>query len=149
MAEKRKSDQKPAEEIAIPQVKDLEDALDESGVLTLPLASAKNMSRPTTTLAVPPRGAVGELTVSIAGDARRAQDPDEGDMSSRAVEAHGRTPLMAVIEVLLARHGGSLRLSELTDLVGKHWNRPFPTSPYSNEEFIYVVVSSSDRVRVG
>jgi len=149
MVEKPKPDQKTGGEAATGYSKDIMDAEDESAVLALPFASAKGLPRPAAALAAPPESDVGQLTVSIVGDISRAPELDEVDKINHAVGGQGRTPLMAVIEAILADHGGSLKLAELTDLAGRHWNRPFPASPYSKEEFIYVVVSSSDRVRVG
>lgn len=149
MPETVNPEQKFGEEIAPAHARDPWDAQDESVVLGLPLASAKGMPKPNTTLASPPAGDVRQLTVSIVGDIRRAPELDEVDQINRAAHGHTRTPLMTVIEAILARHGGSLKLDELTELVGRHWNRPFPSSPFSKEEFLYCVVSSSDRVRVG
>jgi hypothetical protein len=59
-----------------------------------------------------------------------------------------RTPLMAVIQAVIAGEGGTMSIRDLAAQVRKHWNRPFPTSPYTPEEFIYVVVRNSDDLRV-
>jgi len=148
MAEKQKSGQKSSAEAAPGHSQDVRDAESESEVLALPLASAKSVPRPSTILAAPPKGEVGRITVSIVGDGSHALELDEVDGINSSAGTRGRTPLMTVIEAVLASHGGSLTLAELTEQVGKHWNRPFPASPYSKEEFIYVVASNSDRVRV-
>jgi len=149
MAQKQRPDENPGGEGAQEHVRGTGDAQGESEVLALPLASAKTLSRPSTALPSPPTGEVGELTVSVIGDISRSPELDEVEKINRAGGAHGRTPLMTVVEAILASRGGSLKITELTDLVDQHWNRPFPASPYSKEEFVYVVVSNSDRVRVG
>jgi len=148
MVEKQKIGQKPSAEAASGHSQDVWDAENESEVLALPVASAKSVSKPSTTMATPPKGEVGRITVSIVGETSHALELDEVDGINSSAGTRCRTPLMTVIEAVLASHGGSLTLAELTELVGKHWNRPFPASPYSKEEFIYVVASSSDRVRV-
>ncbi|MCA1960002.1 MAG: hypothetical protein LDL33_04320 [Desulfomonile sp.] len=148
MVEKQKTGQKSGEEAAPVQSRDEWDIESESEVLALPLASAKSVPKPTTALAAPPKGNIGQIKVSIVGDSSHVPDLSEVDNINSIAGARSRTPLMTVIEAVLASHGGSLTLAELTERVGKHWNRPFPASPYSKEEFIYVVASNSDRVRL-
>ena len=63
-------------------------------------------------------------------------------------EGESRTPLMTVVQAVLAKAGGSMRLGELATQTRKYWNRPFPTSPYTEEELIYLLLRNSDSVRV-
>ena len=63
-------------------------------------------------------------------------------------EGESRTPLMTVVQAVLAKAGGSMQLGELATQTRKYWHRPFPTSPYTEEELIYLLLRNSDSVRV-
>lgn len=111
-------------------------------------ASAMNIPRPRTALSSPPDGEVGGLEVSllhetITGPAlREVERMNQGDVDGP------RTPLMTVIEAVLMEKGATMTVKELTEEVVRYWNRPFPTSPYTPEEFVYVVIRDSDHVKV-
>ena len=113
----------------------------------LPQVSAKDLSRPATALAVPPQMDIAKLTISLSGDLE-APTLEEVRQINEDVSNESRTPLMTVIESILAEKGGTLPLRDLSELVSQYWNRPFPTSPYSKEEFIYILALSSDHLRV-
>jgi hypothetical protein len=117
-------------------------------VPVLALASARNIPRPPTALAVPPRGNVSGFTVSLLGDIEFAPLLNEVERINKAPEGQGRTPLMTVIQAILGKEGGSLSLGDLVAKVRKYWNRPFPASPYTDEEFIYIIVRNSESTRV-
>jgi hypothetical protein len=109
----------------------------------------KSVPAPATTLAVAPIADLGKLTVSLTCDADVVPDLDEVQRINLGAQGESRTPLMTVIEAILGSKGGSTTLRDLCELANKYWNRPFPTSPYSNEEFIYIMVSHSDNLRIG
>ncbi len=67
---------------------------------------------------------------------------------NKGARGDARTPITTAILAVLARAGGKMLLEELAPEVMKYWNRPFPTSPYSPEEFVYVIVKNSDNIRV-
>jgi hypothetical protein len=56
--------------------------------------------------------------------------------------------LITVIQAVLAKAGGTMNLEDLTAQTLKHWNRPLPTSPYTPEQFIYVMARNSDNIRI-
>jgi len=111
-------------------------------------ASAIGISRPATRLATPPTGDIAKVTVSLVGGAEMAPQLEEITRINQGPSKATRTPVMTVIEAVLARAGGSMSLGDLTSEVQRYWNRPFPGSPYSAEEFVYMMASHSYRVRV-
>ncbi len=112
------------------------------------VASAKSIPRPGTAMASPPKGLIGKVKVSLLGDMELAPTLEEIQKINKETPGDARTPLMAVIHGILAKHGGTMALEELAGQVGKYWNRPFPSSPYNTQEFIYILVRNSDSVRV-
>ncbi len=113
-----------------------------------PIASARNIPRPTTSLMAPPSGKIGSIWVSLVKDAYVPMDVKEIEKANGSAESEARTPVMTVIEAILNGHGGRMSLEELTEKTSTYWNRPFPGSPYTKEEFIYTLVSNSDLMRV-
>ncbi len=113
-----------------------------------PIASARNIPRPTTSLMAPPTGKIGSIWVSLVTDAYVPMDVAEIEKTNTAQNTDARIPVMTVIEGVLSQHGGRMSLEELTQQTQKYWNRPFPGSPYTKEEFIYSLVSNSDLMRV-
>ncbi|MEW6352365.1 MAG: hypothetical protein AB1646_25210 [Thermodesulfobacteriota bacterium] len=113
-----------------------------------PIASARNIPRPTTSLMAPPTGKIGSIWVSLVQDAYVPMDVAEIEKANASTESEARLPVMTVIEAILSQRGGRMSLEELTEQTSKHWNRPFPGSPYTKEEFIYTLVSNSDLMRV-
>ncbi len=113
-----------------------------------PEVSAKNIPKPSTLLFVVPKGEVGHHRVTLVDELEAAPLVEEVRRINQEEESERRTPLMTVIEAVLADGGGTMRVNELTPQVKVLWNRPFPTSPYSEEEFIFVVASNSDKLRV-
>jgi len=99
-------------------------------------------------LASPPKGEIGKVRVSLVGDPEFAPDLEEVQKINQRKDSPARTPLMTVIEAILAKEGGSMTLQQISSLVPRYWNRPVPTSPYSLEEFIYIMVTQSDSLRV-
>jgi len=109
------------------------------------IASARNMPRPTTNLSSPPKGKLGKCVISLLADAAAVPSLEEVDRINKAGQA--KTPVGTVIQAILAKAGGSMPLEDLAPEVRKYWNRTFPTSPYSAEEFVYVIVKNSDNIR--
>lgn len=112
-----------------------------------PLASARHLPRAATNLPSPPPGDVSELTVTLLSDLELAPSLDEIEKMN-SVEGGPRTPMMAVVRAVVAGAGGTMSIRDLARKVGKYWNRPLPTSPYTPEEFMYVTVRNSDELRV-
>jgi len=112
------------------------------------IASARDIQRPRTSLPSPPKGAVGKVTVALLGDLSLAPDLDDVQKLNAQPQGTAHTPLMTVIHAVLAKHGGSMTVEELAPEVRKYWNRPFAASPFTPEEFIYVIVRNSDDLRV-
>ncbi len=112
------------------------------------VASAKSIPRPGTAMATPPKGLIGKARVSLLGDVELAPTLEEVQKINKEAPGNARTPLMTVIHAILAKHGGTMALEDLVGQVPKYWNRPFPSSPYNTEEFIYILVRNSESVRV-
>jgi hypothetical protein len=110
-------------------------------------ASARFLSRPATALPIAGVGDITGLKASLVGETpgptleeiRRVNQEQGGD---------SRTPLMTVIQAIIRDRGGSMPLADLCSAVTEHWNRPFPASPYSPEEFIYVMARNSDHILI-
>ncbi len=136
----------PASEAAGPGHEgDAESQEDESA--SEQFASARDLPRPVTNLPSPPSGEVSELTVTLLIDIELAPSLAEIEkMNSR--EGGPRTPMMSVVQAVIADAGGTISIRDLAEKVRRYWNRPFPTSPYTPEEFIYVTVQNSDDLRV-
>jgi hypothetical protein len=113
-----------------------------------PEVSAKSIPKPSTLLSVVPKGDVGDHRVTLVDELETAPLVEEVRRINQEQTSESRTPLMTVIEALLADGGGTMSVSELASQVKELWNRPFPTSPYSEQEFLFVVASNSDRLRV-
>ncbi len=111
-------------------------------------ASARNMPKPQSSLGARVKKDIGKLTVSLLGDVGTAPTLAEVEKFNKKGEGESRTPLMTVVQAVLAKAGGSMQLGDLTTQTRKYWNRPFPTSPYTEEELIYLMLRSSDGVRV-
>ncbi len=120
---------------------------DSQGVSSAPV-TAKNLPAPSTRLAVPPRGELGAMTVSLGREEEAPLTLEEVQAINNDSQSISRTPLMTLIQALLADNGGPMRVDELTQKVVENWNRPFPTSPYTNEELIYVIAYTSDELRI-
>ncbi|HTY23720.1 MAG TPA: hypothetical protein VMC85_11350 [Desulfomonilaceae bacterium] len=112
------------------------------------IASAKSIPRPGTAMASPPKGSIGKVSVSLLGDLDSAPVLEEVQKINKEAREDARTPLMTVIHAILAKHGGTMPLEDLAGQVVKYWNRTFPPSPYSNEEFVYIMMRNSDSVRI-
>ncbi len=104
--------------------------------------------RPATSLDSPPKGEIGKFTVMFLGDLSSAPVLEEIEQINTQATSDARTPLMTVILAVIAKNGGTMLLEDLATQVGQYWNREFPTSPFDLEEFIYVLVRSSDSIRV-
>jgi hypothetical protein len=129
---------------------DKEPVLDEgTDVEAYEPASARNMPRPQSSLGPRLKKDIGKLTVSLLGDVGTAPTLAEVEKFNKKGEGESRTPLMTVVQAILAKAGGSMQLGDLATQTRKYWNRPFPTSPYTEEELIYLMLRSSDGVRVG
>lgn len=109
---------------------------------------ALRITRPETSLAAPPRGEFSRMTVSLLGDLAAASPLEWIERTNREADGETRTPLMSVIQALLAKNGGTMRLEDLAAQVRTYWNRDFPGSPYTPTEFVYIVVTSSDNLSV-
>ena len=111
-------------------------------------ASAKSIPRPGTAMASPPKGSISKAKVSLLGDMELAPTLEEIQKINKETSGDARTPLMTVIHAILVKHGGTMAVEDLAGQVAKYWNRPFPSSPYNTEEFIYIIVRNSESVRV-
>jgi|GEM_PF-1393721 len=111
-------------------------------------ASARNMPRPSTSLIRALRVDIGDLKVYLLGDVESIPSLEEVEKVNIASGGKMRTPLLTVIQAVLAGEGSSMTLADLAARVRKSWNRPFPSSPYGDEEFIYTVITGSDNVRI-
>jgi len=112
------------------------------------LASAANIPRPATSLAAPPKHEIGRLSVALLVDPMTVPSLEDLEKAHKTSETQSRVPLMTVIHGVLKESGGSMTLASLAAQVKEHWHRPLPASPYSLEEFVYVVVRNADTVRV-
>jgi len=108
--------------------------------------SAMTISRPTTTLATPPHKEIGKVVVALLGDPAGVPAVEEIERLTKGEQ--GRPPLMTVIQAVLKANGGSMAIDDLGGRVKEIWNRPFPASPYTLEEFMYVVARNADSIRV-
>ena len=113
-----------------------------------PEVSAKSIPKPSTLLSVVPKGDVAHHRVTLVEELETAPLMEEVRRINEDQASESRTPLMTVIEAVLADGGGTMSVNELASQVKELWNRPFPTSPYSEEEFLFVVASNSDKLRV-
>jgi hypothetical protein len=111
-------------------------------------ASARNMPRSQSSLGARVKKDIGKLTVSLLGDVGTAPTLGDVEKFNKRGEGESRTPLMTVVQAVLAKAGGSMQLGDLATQTRKYWHRPFPTSPYTEEELIYLMLRSSDSVRV-
>ena len=112
-------------------------------------ASARNMPRSQSSLGARVKKDIRKLTVSLLGDVGTAPTLGDVEKFNKRGEGESRTPLMTVVQAVLAKAGGSMQLGELATQTRKYWHRPFPTSPYTEEELIYLLLRNSDSVRVG
>jgi hypothetical protein len=112
-----------------------------------PLVSAKDIPKPITMVDAAPKGNVGDIRVFLAGERVGGPSLEEIEKINSNAETDMRTPLMTVILGILQHKGGAMTLEDLAAEVARYWNRPFPTSPYTPEEFIFVMVRNSDHIR--
>ena len=104
--------------------------------------------RPATSLDFPPKGDIGKFSVMLLSDIASAPVLEDVEHVNKFAGSEARTPLMTVILAIIAKNGGTMLLDDLANQVGEFWNRSFPTSPFTRLEFIYVLVRSSDSLRV-
>ncbi len=112
------------------------------------IVSAKSIPRPSTALPVKGKSGVGQFRVTYLGEAENIPTLSEVAKINSDTRSEARTPLMTVTQAILITHGGTLSIAELVKEVRKYWNRPFPTSPYTEEEFLYLVLRNSPDVRI-
>jgi hypothetical protein len=114
-----------------------------------PQALAKQLPRPTATLgSLAFSGPIEDLTVSLIGDPALAPGIENIQGINEQSETECRAPLSSALAAILRKEGGSMRLADLAAEVSELWNRPFPSSFYSKEEFVYLVVKDNDHMRV-
>lgn len=147
MSEQKKTHTDPTEETLKP-VGDETTAAGAEIAEPEKIASARDIPRPATSLPGMPAKGVGKLIVSLLGDASLMPELEEVAGINEEPGREGRTPVMTVILAILKKNGGSMRIEELAVQTRTYWNRPFPASPYTPEEFIYVLVRNSDDLRV-
>lgn len=111
-------------------------------------ASAKNIARPPTSLDAPPKRNITDYNVCLLGDPDLAPLLADVEKVNNNPRSEIRTPLMTVIQAILGAEGGSMPVSKLAAKVKKRWNRPFPASPYTDEELVFIVARNSDSIRV-
>jgi hypothetical protein len=104
--------------------------------------------RPATSLDSPPKGEIGKFTVMLLSDISSAPVLEEIEQVNKHASSQARTPLMTVVLAIIAKNGGTMVVEDLASQVAEYWNRSFPTSPFTREEFVYVLVRSADNLRV-
>ncbi len=109
-----------------------------------PVVSAKDLPKPSTSLDAPRRIALEKLRVALAAELPPITTLNEIEEINGRADFDSRTPLTTVLLAALEEAGGVMSLTDLAEKAAKLWNRPFPTSPYNKEEFIYLVVRNSD-----
>jgi hypothetical protein len=148
MAGKDKTKERAPEIQSDPAKPILEGVEEGMDIESMPLASARNIPRPLTSLAVRFPGNLGKVTVSLLREVSSVPSLAEVEKINKAAGGQTRTPLMTMILALVAQAGGSTTLEDLCTQFPKHWNRPLPSTPYTFEEFMYIIVRSSDGLRV-
>jgi hypothetical protein len=135
-----------------PESARLEEPRKEQGfddIESVPLATARNIPRPPTSLAFPSQGKLGKVVISLLADTTSLTSLEEVEKVNKATGTQARTPLMTLILALVAKAGGNMPLDALCGQIPKYWNRPLPTTPYTFDEFIYIMVRNSNWLRVG
>jgi hypothetical protein len=112
------------------------------------VASARNIPQPATTLPIFPSKSVGEMLVSYLGELSTAPSLEDLERLNKSGDGKPRTPLTTVILAIVAHAGGEISVQDLAAQVGQHWNRLLPGSPYTLEEFVFMVARNSDNLRV-
>lgn len=112
------------------------------------LVTAKDLPQPSTALDTPRRSSLENVKVSLAAELPPISPLAEVEEINARQDYDSRTPLTTVILCVLEEAGGSMSLSDLAQKAARLWNRPFPASPYSKEEFIYLVVRNSDYILI-
>ncbi len=133
---------KPVSEL--PETEQSVDEEQETGIV----ASARNIPQPTTTLPLFPSKKVGKMLISYLGDLSSAPSLAEVEKLNKSADGKPRTPFTTVLLAIVASAGGEMSLEDLAAQVGKYWNRQLPGSPYTLEEFVYMVARNSDNLRV-
>ncbi len=113
-----------------------------------PHVSARDVARPATNLPVRTGGQVGNFKVSLAGDFTGYPSLTDVERANGTDQSEARTPLMTVILAILADRNDEVPLSDLAAEAVKLWNRSLPLSPYSAEEFLYMLLVNSDNILV-
>lgn len=119
----------------------------EQEMLSVKPASARSMPRPSTDLAAPPQGNIEKLTLKLLVDLSLVPSLEELQKIHKN-QTSARVPLLTVIQSVIARAGGETTIENVCAEIPRIWDRPFPTSPYSIEEFVYLLVRNSDSIRV-
>lgn len=91
---------------------------------------------------------VGGLIVSLIGSPSDTPDLQEVNRVNVQEGAATKTPLMTVIKAVLRARGGRMSVRELADETSKNWGRPFPSSPYTPEEFMFMMTRNSDSLKI-
>jgi hypothetical protein len=146
MAEMNSDSRDPEESLTTDaNVQEDEQQPDSTDNQDAPIVTAKDLKAPATVLASAPPGDVGNLTVSLLESLSPGLSLEEVNAINAKEGVDARTPVMAVIEAVLAANGGKMTVTSLTEEVAKYWRKPFPTTPYSTDEFVFLVVRDSDR----
>jgi hypothetical protein len=112
------------------------------------VASARDIPQPATTLPIFTSKSVGEMLVSYLGELSSAPNLDQVERLNKSGDGKPRTPLTTVILAIVAAAGGEISVQDLAAQVGRYWNRLLPGSPYTLEEFVFMVARNSDNLRV-
>lgn len=112
------------------------------------VVTAKNMPRPATALPIRGKSGLSQFRVTFLGDPENIPTLTEIAKINSDTRSEVRTPLMTVIHAILATQGGTLSVGELVKEVRRYWNRSFPTSPYSEEEFLYLVLKNAPNMKI-
>jgi hypothetical protein len=112
------------------------------------IVTAKDLPQPSTALDSPRKRALDKIRVSLAAELPPISSMSEIEEINGRNDYDSRTPLTTVLLSALEDAGGTMKLTELAEKAARLWNRPFPSSPYTREEFIYLVIRSSDYILI-
>jgi hypothetical protein len=128
----------------------VDDARDEGDEDDVPMAaeSSLGVDPPATVLPVILGEDVGGLVVALIGSAPDTPDLEEVIKMNSQESSKTKTPLMTVIKAVLRGNGGRMAIKDLAEAAQRSWMRPFPTSPYTREEFIFMMTRNSDSLKI-
>jgi hypothetical protein len=150
MAERHKSKPSEPEEkpvSAVPDAEEFSSQTDQEEAAVV-VATARSIPRPATSLGSRLKGDVGKVTVTLLGDSGSFPALEDVQKINGRADTKVRTPVMTVIQAVLAEGSGTMKVADLAEKVRVHWNRPFPSTPYTPQEFVYLMVRNANNMSV-